>query len=70
MVKQLKNRYNDPTQYRRFTVGIDRSKMKLYNVEDDTDASITSSTEEEVGDRFEDLSKKQSRQDKFSNFIF
>ena len=29
MVKQLKNRYNDLTYYRRFTVGIDRSKMKL-----------------------------------------
>ena len=34
MVKQLKNRYNDPTYFRRFTVGIDRAKMKLYNVED------------------------------------
>ena len=34
MVKQLKNRYNDPTQNRRFVVGIDRSKMRLYDVED------------------------------------
>jgi len=33
MVKQLKNRYNDPTYYKRFTVGIDRAKMKLYDVE-------------------------------------
>ena len=33
VVKQLKNRYNDPTAYKRFTVGIDRSKMKLYDVE-------------------------------------
>ena len=30
MVKQLKNRYNDPTSYRRFVVGVDRSKMRLY----------------------------------------
>jgi len=34
MVKQLKNRYNDPTQDKRFVVGIDRSKMRLYDVED------------------------------------
>lgn len=33
MFKQLKNRYNDITKYRRFIVGIDRSKMKLYDVE-------------------------------------
>jgi archaellum biogenesis ATPase FlaH len=33
MVKQLKNRYNDPTYYKRFTVGIDRAKMRLYDVE-------------------------------------
>jgi len=33
MVKQLKNRYNDPTTYKRFVLGIDRSKMKLYDVE-------------------------------------
>ena len=33
MVKQLKNRYNDPTYYKRFTVGIDRSKMRLFDIE-------------------------------------
>ena len=33
LVKQLKNRYNDPTTNRRFVVGIDRAKMKLYDVE-------------------------------------
>mgnify|MGYP003340085193 CR=1 FL=1 len=31
MVKQLKNRYNDPTHYKRFALGIDRSKMRLYD---------------------------------------
>ena len=34
MVKQLKNRYNDPTENKRFCIGIDRSKMRLYDVED------------------------------------
>ncbi|MFZ9728796.1 MAG: DnaB-like helicase C-terminal domain-containing protein, partial [Candidatus Nanopelagicaceae bacterium] len=33
MVKQLKNRYNDPTIYKRFIVGIDRAKMRLYDCE-------------------------------------
>lgn len=33
MVKQLKNRYNDPTINKRFCVGIDRAKMRLYDVE-------------------------------------
>lgn len=33
LVKQLKNRYNDPSYYRKFVVGIDRAKMKLYDVE-------------------------------------
>jgi len=33
MVKQLKNRYNDPTFHKRFVVGVDRAKMRLYDVE-------------------------------------
>lgn len=33
MVKQLKNRYSDPNHYKRFVIGVDKSKMKLYNVE-------------------------------------
>ena len=32
MIKQLKNRYNDPFKFRKFTIGINRSKMKLYNI--------------------------------------
>ncbi|CAB5220613.1 DnaB Replicative DNA helicase [uncultured Caudovirales phage] len=33
MVKQLKNRYNDPTMFKRFVIGVDRAKMRLYDVE-------------------------------------
>ena len=33
MIKQLKNRYSDPTSNRKFVIGIDRSKMRLYDVE-------------------------------------
>ena len=34
MVKQLKNRYNDPTMNKRFIIGVDRARMKLYDVEE------------------------------------
>jgi hypothetical protein len=68
MVKQLKNRYNDPTYYKRFTVGIDRAKMKLYNV-DDEDGSITDTEEKETFEKFEDLSDKQNRLTKFTSFV-
>ena len=34
MIKQLKNRYNDPTMNKRFVVGIDRSKMRLYDCDE------------------------------------
>jgi archaellum biogenesis ATPase FlaH len=40
MVKQLKNRYNDPTKYKRFVIGIDRAKMKLYDVEESAQDNI------------------------------
>ena len=43
MVKQLKNRYNDPTTYRKFVVGIDRAKMRLYDVEQSTQDDILDS---------------------------
>jgi archaellum biogenesis ATPase FlaH len=40
MVKQLKNRYSDPTTYKRFVLGVDRSKMKLYDVEQDAQLGL------------------------------
>jgi hypothetical protein len=40
MVKQLKNRYNDPTIYKRFVVGIDRAKMRLYDCEQEAQNDI------------------------------
>ena len=40
MVKQLKNRYNDPTKYKRFVIGIDRARMKLYDVEESAQSDI------------------------------
>ena len=43
MVKQLKNRYNDPTTNKRFVIGIDRAKMKLYDVEQSAQVDISDS---------------------------
>jgi len=43
MVKQLKNRYNDPTMHKRFVVGVDRSKMRLYDV-DESQQTLTDDT--------------------------
>ena len=42
LVKQLKNRYNDPTKYKRFVIGVDRSRMKLYDVEESAQTDIMS----------------------------
>ena len=43
MVKQLKNRYNDPTMHKRFVIGVDRGKMRLYDV-DETEQNLTNDT--------------------------
>ena len=59
MVKQLKNRYNDPTINKRFVVGIDRSKMRLYDVEQAAQDNLSDSNQDiEVETVKEDLSKK------------
>lgn len=54
MVKQLKNRYNDPTSNKRFVIGIDRSRMKLYDVEDSAQTLI-----EDTGPAFDASSTGQ-----------
>ena len=43
VVKQLKNRYNDPTIFKRFVIGIDRSRMKLYDVEQEAQEELIDS---------------------------
>jgi hypothetical protein len=67
MVKQLKNRYNDPTMYKRFLVGVDRARMKLYNVDNAVD--LSSDKEEEYD--FEEMAAEQNKnaQSKFTSFI-
>ena len=46
MVKQLKNRYNDPTMNKRFVIGIDRAKMRLYDVDQSAQTDIIDSGQE------------------------
>jgi archaellum biogenesis ATPase FlaH len=46
MVKQLKNRYNDPTTNRKFMIGVDRAKMKLYDVEATAQKGLSQSGQE------------------------
>jgi len=62
MVKQLKNRYNDPTNTRKFMIGIDRSKMRLYDVADST--SVMDVEEEEMPQ----FSETQNRLSKFAEW--
>jgi len=48
-VKQLKNRYNDPVKNRNFVIGIDRAKMKLYDVEEDAQQELHTDPKEKEG---------------------
>ena len=60
MIKQLKNRYNDPTAFKRFVVGIDRAKMKLYNVEDSAQKTLIQSGQKD-DDEYESKFTKSQR---------
>ena len=58
MVKQLKNRYNDPTISKRFVVGIDRAKMRLYDCEQSAQDDILDNGKEEEYNNEEKKPKK------------
>ena len=66
MVKQLKNRYNDPTIFKKFVVGIDRAKMRLFDVEQSAQKDILDSGNDEEYNGREDNSLKE----KFGGFKF
>ena len=74
MVKQLKNRYNDPSFYKRFVIGIDRSKMKLYDVEVSAQSGISDAghTKEDVPmfDKTEFGRRIHNSEQNFSDFKF
>lgn len=62
LVKQLKNRYNDPTLHKRFTIGVDRGKMKLYDLEQKAQDSLA----QEVAPQTTPFARRTST-DKFKN---
>ena len=59
MVKQLKNRYSSPDHYKRFVLGIEKSKMRLFDVED-AEKSLMNDTDTDTGPVFDktDTGKK------------
>jgi replicative DNA helicase len=65
LVKQLKNRYNDPTIHKRFVIGIDRAKMRLYDCEQSAQNDILDNGKDEEYD-FEDRKPKKT----FEGFKF
>ena len=68
LVKQLKNRYNDPTINKRFIVGVDRAKMRLYDVEQKAQADVLDSGQEEENDALAEKAFKEKK--KFNDFKF
>ena len=66
MVKQLKNRYNETAASRKFMLGIDRSKMRLYDVADD--ANAISIEGEDTDEQFGQFSESQNRLSKFAEW--
>ena len=64
LVKQLKNRYNDPTVNRKFIIGVDRSKMRLYDVEQVAQQDLVDSGQ----DSSSTISGKFEKTNKFSDF--
>ena len=65
MVKQLKNRYNDPTINKRFVIGIDRAKMRLYDCEQKAQNDIVDSGQDEEYNDKESKLKKSFAEFKF-----
>ena len=65
LVKQLKNRYNDPTIHKRFVVGIDRAKMRLYDCEQSAQQDILDNGKDEEYDYEEKKPKKSFEGFKF-----
>ena len=73
MVKQLKNRYNDPTIYKRFIVGIDRAKMRLYDCEQTAQQDINDSGQDndyEINSSYSKKSDMFASKEKFEKFKF
>jgi replicative DNA helicase len=69
MVKQLKNRYNDPVMNKRFVVGIDRAKMRLFDVEQSAQKDILDNSKN-MGYHNDDDDDPPASLNKFGGFRF
>jgi hypothetical protein len=67
LMKQLKNRYGDVTKNQKFAVGIDRGKIRLYDI---GTAALDIEAEPEPEEEFKEYSGKKLLREKFSNFNF
>ena len=67
MVKQLKNRYNDPTVNKKFVIGVDRSRMKFFDVEQSAQNLVEQQLDENGEDVLESYIKK-NKGNKYGNF--
>lgn len=72
IVKQLKNRYNDPSYFKRFVIGVDRSKMKLFDVEASAQTGLADSGQTDDKPLFDksDFGKRLHSDDGFKGFKF
>jgi replicative DNA helicase len=70
IVKQLKNRYNDPSFYKRFVVGIDRAKMKLYDVEASAQEGLTDAGQDDEPMFDKSAFGRRQRTESFEGFKF
>ena len=68
MVKQLKNRYSDPTMHKRFVLGIDRAKMKLYDVEQGAQDGLADAGTKSKPDKPLNTFGNKEKKSKFSGF--
>jgi archaellum biogenesis ATPase FlaH len=71
IVKQLKNRYNDPSFYKRFVIGIDRAKMKLYDTEASAQTGLSDAGQNDDEPMFDKSSfGRRQKTESFEGFKF
>ena len=70
MVKQLKNRYNDPTVNRKFVIGIDRAKMRLFDVSQSAQDELVDNGQEDVIPSFDLATEGKFKKRDFSGFEY
>ena len=70
MVKQLKNRYNDPTVNKKFVVGIDRAKMRLFDVDQSAQDELVDNGQEDDTPSFDVATGGKFKKRDFTGFDY